>query len=81
MTFHGQFHGTVGVVPVEVNANVSVAFPVGFHWVVVTDDFLKMESISFVDILDSKVINNKGEGDGPCFVKEETSSVSGWQVS
>ena len=33
VAFHGELDCVFRVVPVEVNANVAVAFPVGFHGV------------------------------------------------
>ena len=81
IAFHGEFYGSFGVVPVKVNSDVSVAFPVRFHGVVVTDGFFKVKSISFVDILYAKVIDDKGEGDGSGLVNEESGGVFGWEVS
>ena len=42
VAFCGEPDCVSGVVPVEVDSNVSVIFPVRFHGVVITDDFFKV---------------------------------------
>ena len=39
VAFHGELDCAFGVVPVEVDANVAVACPFGFHGVVIADGF------------------------------------------
>ena len=68
VAIHGSFESSICIVPVEINPDVSVAFPVGLHWVVVLEGFLKVEGVRFVDIFDSKVVDDESERDGSGFV-------------
>ena len=42
VVFHGDLGCALGVVPVEIDSDVSVACPVGFHRVVIADGFFKV---------------------------------------
>jgi hypothetical protein len=52
-----------GVVPVEHEAKVSRAFPVDVDLVVLLKYTGDMFDVFLVDVLHSKVVNNKGEAD------------------
>ena len=41
IAIHGSFESAICIVPVKVDANVSVAFPVGLHGVVVPECFFR----------------------------------------
>ena len=64
----------------EIYANVASAIPVGFHRVVGADELLEVQGVVFVDILDPKVVDNKGEGDGASFVEIQARSILGREV-
>ena len=51
----------LGVVSFEIDADVSSAFSVRFHRIVVADELLEVQGILLVDVLDPKVIDNKGK--------------------
>ena len=55
---HGEFDGSVGVVPVESDAAIEFAGPVGGHLILGGDDASKILSIFSSDILYAKVVNN-----------------------
>ena len=42
VAFHGELDCAFGVVPVEVDSNVAVACPVGFHGVVIADGLFEV---------------------------------------
>ena len=48
---------------------------VRLHGVVVTDEFLKVQGVLFVDILDPKVVDNEGEGDGASCMEIQARSI------
>ena len=69
-----------GVIPFKIDADVSSAVPVRLHQVVVADQLLEVQGVLFVDILDPKVVNNKGKGDGEIFLEIQTRSIFGREV-
>jgi len=42
VAFHGELDCALDVVSVDVNSDVSVTFPVGFHRLVITNGFFKV---------------------------------------
>ncbi len=52
-----------GIVPVEHEAKVLGAFPVNVDLIVLLEYAGKMFDVFLVDVLHSKVVNNKGEAD------------------
>ena len=50
VAIHGSFESAICIVPVKVDAGISVAFPVGLHGVVVPECFFEVEGVSFVYI-------------------------------
>lgn len=68
------------VVPFEGHTKVVFSGPIGLDWVGGGEDFLKVEGIGLVDVLNSKVIDNKGEGDRSGPVGEEAMSETAWVV-
>ncbi len=52
-----------GVVPVKHEARVSRAFPININLVVLLEYAGKMIDVFLVDVLNSKVVDNKGEAD------------------
>ena len=55
VAIHGSFESVICIVPVKVDVNVSVAFPVRLHGVIVLECFFEVEGVGFVDIFDSKL--------------------------
>ena len=55
VAFHGELDCAFGVVPVEVNSNVAVTFPLGFHWVVIADGFLRCKASALLTYLMPKL--------------------------
>ena len=51
------------VVPFKVNSNVLFCIEVNFESVFCLHDFNEVLGVLFVDIFDSKIVNNKCEGD------------------
>ena len=47
---------------------------------VVADELLEVQDVLFVDVLDPKVVANKGEGDRASFVKIKARSILGREV-
>ena len=72
---HGSFESVMGIVPVKVNVDISVAFPVRLHEVVVLEGVFQVEGVGFVDIFDPEVVNNESERDGYGLVEAETRGV------
>ena len=70
VSFHRGSQSPCLLVPVQVNPNVLVSFPVTFDGVVGLQGLFQVFGIFQVHILDSKVINNKGEGDWCGFLFE-----------
>ena len=64
-------------IPFEINAGVSRAVPVRLHWVVVADELLEVQGVLFIDILDPKVVDNKGEGDGASLMEIKARRILG----
>ena len=64
-----------GVIPFEIDADVSSVVPVRLDRVVVADELLEVQGVLLADVLDSKVVNNKGEGDGASFVEIQARSI------
>ena len=61
VVFHGDLDSVFGVVLIEINSNVTVAFPVRLHRVVVADGLFKVQGVSFVD----SGREDKLQGSGP----------------
>ena len=56
--------------------DVASAVQVRFHWVVVADEFLKVQGVFLVNILDPKVVDNKVErGYWEIFMEIQTRSI------
>ena len=77
---HGGDESTHGVISFEINVDVTSAVPVRFHWVVVADEFLKVQGVLFVGILDSKVVKDKSEVDGASLMDIQAKSILGREV-
>ena len=60
------------VVPFEGHAQIEFASPIGFHRVAVENGLLQVLSIGPSDVTNSKVIDDKGEGDWASDMFEET---------
>ena len=58
-TFHGELDCMLGVVPVEVDLTVVVAFPVRFHWVVIADGFLRCKASALLMYLTPKLLTTR----------------------
>ena len=69
VAIHGSFESVICIVPVKVDANIFVAFPVRLHGVVVLECSLEVEGVGFVDIFDSEVVNDESERDGSGLVE------------
>ncbi len=55
---------SVVVVPVQGEAEITGAFPVGVTYVVFLQDFEEMVDVVLVDVLHAKVVNDEGKADG-----------------
>ena len=71
----------VDVVPLEGDATVEDAFPIGGDVVLVGEDFLEVFSMFAANILDTEVVNYEAESNGTSFVDKEAGSVFGLDVS
>ena len=74
-----QFPG--GVVPVQVDAHIFLAFQVKGHLVFGFQAGHEVVDIFNICVFDTKIINNKGEGDGSGGVEEEAFGVFGFSVT
>ena len=77
VAIHGSLESVVFVVPVKIDEDVSVAFLVRLHGVVVLECFFEVEGVGFVDKFHPKVVNNESERDGSGFVEVESWGVLG----
>ena len=68
------------MIPFEIDVDVLSAIPVGLYLVDVADDFLKVKGVVFVDIIDPKIVDNKGEGDGASFAEIQDRRIFGMEV-
>jgi hypothetical protein len=57
IVLHGDVNVAFGVVPVEVQTAVEVAFPINGGFVVVVDGVDEMEGIGFGEVFYSEVVN------------------------
>ncbi len=66
---HGEVDLVICVVPIQGQTKVARAFPICITFVVLFEDGDQVLSISLVDVFDTKIVNDKGEADGPpaCF--------------
>ena len=55
VAFHRELDVAFGVVPVEVNSNVLVAFPVRSHWIVITDGFSRCKASALLMYMTPKL--------------------------
>ena len=81
VVWHGEINGAIGVVPVECEAAVEAASPVGGDCVKVLKGFDEMPCVLVTDLFDAKVIDNEGKGDGSGFVAPEPRGEVGWLVA
>ncbi len=51
------------VFPIESQSKIASSFPIGVEFIIFLEYCEKMFDILFVDLLYSKVVNNKGEAD------------------
>ena len=58
---HGKVNFVVVVVPIKVDANVPVSYPIVAERVVGFEHSLEMHGMFTSDILDPKIIHNEGE--------------------
>ncbi len=61
---HAAMDALSFLVPVEGQAKVAGALPIGVAAVVLFDDFKEMFDVNLVDVLYPKIVNNKGNADG-----------------
>ena len=70
VAIHGSFESVICIVPVKVDADVSVAFLVRLHGIVVLECFFKVEGVRFAHTFDPEVVNDESERDGSGLVEE-----------
>ncbi len=58
---HGEIHVVLVVVPVEREADVTVASPILGTFVFLVDDGNEVVDVLFVSVSDAKIVNNQGE--------------------
>ena len=67
VTRHGEGNTAIGmyggIVPFKSEAKIKVAFPVGFHGISIVKNLFQMESVVFVDVFNTKVVDAQGEAD------------------
>ena len=56
---HGELDGTLGVVPIEGDTAIKLAFPVGCHLVFGGDDAGEVLGVFSANILDAEVIDDE----------------------
>ena len=78
---HGQVDGSFDIVPFERDATVEFTSPIFSDAVVFADAVAEMISVLFADILDSKIVDDKGKCDRAPFVTPEPGCVATLVVS
>ena len=78
---HGEVDGSGGVVPLESEAAVERAGPVGGNFILELEGVDQVLGVFGADVLHSEVVDNEGEGDGACGMVEEAGSVGGGGVA
>ena len=76
VSIHADTYGAFGVVPFEVHPDVLFSFTINFKWVFGTDTGNEVMNVLFVRIFDTKVVDDKGEGNVSCVTEKE--SFSAW---
>ena len=72
---HTDGYGAGGEVVFDGEADISVTGPVFFDSVGEPQHPEKVFDIRFIAVLDAKVVDHKGEGDGPCCMSDQAAGV------
>lgn len=72
---HTDGYGAGGEVVFDGEADISVTSPVFFDSVGEPQHPEKVFDIRFVAVLDAKIVDHEGEGDGPCCMSEQAAGV------
>lgn len=81
VAIHGAAKFAAWIIPTEVNADVLFSSTVNFESVFRVHDGFQVLQIFILCVLDTKIVNNKGEGDIASFVEEKAISVGGLDVA
>jgi hypothetical protein len=72
---HGNVHIAFVVVPCQLDATVEASRPVGFDSVVLGEGVAEVVGIAIANVLDTKVVDDKGERGGLCRMLPESRGI------
>ncbi len=78
---HGNVEGACVVIPFEAYAAVEVAVPILGEFIFLFDAHDKVVDIFLTHIFHAKIVNNKCEGDGACYVLPEAGHLLAFKIS
>ena len=71
VTRHVQVDGSFFVVPRQLDADVSVARPIGLNFVMFLEGGHEVDDVFFTHVFHAKIVNHECEGNGSCGVLPE----------
>lgn len=72
---------SIGVVPVESDANVTRSSPICTALVMRLKDSFEVECMLFSNVFDTKVVHDKCKSNGSCYVRPETGHILRLEVA